>query len=85
MVIKRYRKKPVEIRAIEWNGLKEQRDAITGVTNRQAKFNDDNSVIIPTLEGDHKADLGDMIIIGIKDEVYPCKPDIFELTYDIIE
>lgn len=37
---------------------------------------------IPTLEGDMTANLGDYIIKGIKGELYPCKPDIFEATYD---
>ena len=39
--------------------------------------------IIHTLEGDHKADIGDYIITGIKGEQYPCKPDIFLATYNI--
>ena len=38
--------------------------------------------IIHTLEGDHLARFGDWIIKGVKGEFYPCKPDIFELTYD---
>jgi hypothetical protein len=40
---------------------------------------------IPTLEGDHKAMPGDYIIKGIKNEFYPCKPDIFEMTYEPAE
>lgn len=39
-------------------------------------------MIIPTLEGDMKASIGDYIIKGIKGEYYPCKPDIFEMTYE---
>lgn len=41
-----------------------------------------NHLIIHTLEGDHRADLGDYIIKGVKGEFYPCKPDIFEMTYE---
>ena len=37
---------------------------------------------IPTLEGDMKASIGDWIITGINGEQYPCKPDIFEKTYE---
>ena len=37
---------------------------------------------IETLEGIHKADIGDYIITGVKGEQYPCKPDIFEQTYE---
>lgn len=39
-------------------------------------------ILIPTLEGDMKALPGDYIIKGVKGEFYPCKPDIFELTYE---
>lgn len=38
--------------------------------------------VIHTLEGDMTANVGDWIIIGVKGEVYPCKPDIFEATYE---
>lgn len=37
---------------------------------------------IPTLEGTHRANEGDWIITGVKGERYPCKPDIFEATYE---
>ncbi len=40
---------------------------------------------IETLEGDMKAEDGDYIIKGVKGEFYPCKPDIFEMTYERIE
>lgn len=40
---------------------------------------------IETLEGTMQADLGDWIIRGIKGEIYPCKPDIFEQTYEAVE
>ena len=40
---------------------------------------------IETLEGTMKADPGDWIITGIKGEQYPCKPDIFEATYERVE
>lgn len=39
-------------------------------------------LIIPTLEGNHRANEGDWIITGVKGERYPCKPDIFEQTYE---
>lgn len=42
-------------------------------------------ILIPTLEGVMRADLGDYIIKGVKGELYPCKPDIFELTYEVAE
>ena len=42
-------------------------------------------IIINTLEGDMKANIGDYIITGVNGEVYPCKPDIFEKTYEKVE
>ena len=42
-------------------------------------------ITIPTLEGNHRADEGDWIITGVKGKVYPCKPDIFEMTYEPVE
>lgn len=40
---------------------------------------------IPTLEGIMRADVGDWIIKGVAGEFYPCKPDIFEATYELVE
>ncbi len=45
-------------------------------------YQTDKEMIIHTLEGDHKALVGDWIITGVKGEQYPCKPDIFEMTYE---
>jgi len=42
-------------------------------------------LLIPTLESPHEANQGDWIIKGIKGEFYPCKPDIFEETYEKVE
>lgn len=44
-----------------------------------------NEIAIPTLEGVMQAKVGDYIIKGIQGEFYPCKPDIFEQTYELIE
>jgi len=45
---------------------------------------DDVNLLIPTLEGPHVALVGDYIIKGVKGEFYPCKPDIFEMTYQAL-
>lgn len=45
----------------------------------------EHETTIHTLEGDMRAEVGDYIITGVKGEVYPCKPDIFELTYEPVE
>lgn len=41
-------------------------------------------LVIETLEGNMRASPGDFIIRGIKGEYYPCKPDIFEATYEVV-
>jgi hypothetical protein len=48
-------------------------------------YQTDVVVIITTLEGDMRADAGDWIITGVQGERYPCKPDIFEATYEAVE
>ncbi len=46
-------------------------------------YQTDTAMIIHTLEGDMKAEPGDWIITGVNGEQYPCKPDIFEKTYEV--
>ena len=48
-------------------------------------YQTDQTVYIETLEGIHRADPGDYIITGVKGEQYPCKPDIFQRTYEPVE
>ncbi len=75
-----YVKKPVKIKAVKWTGenIKEIQkfidDGCSGL-DVNGKLN------IKTLEGEHLATVGDMIIKGINGEHYPCKPDIFVKTY----
>lgn len=85
---KKYRKKPVVIEAILWNGnaiqelddfMSEQEHSYT--TAPQGR-NGGYLVNIKTLEGVMTANIGDYIIKGVKGEFYPCKPDIFETTYE---
>jgi hypothetical protein len=49
------------------------------------KYNYDGTFQIVTLEGEHQCSIGDYVIKGVKGEFYPCKPDIFELTYELVE
>jgi hypothetical protein len=90
----KYRKKPVVINAIQWNGCNlEEVLSLTGrhESVRDWSINKLNNLIISeglkifTLEGKMNADIGDFIIKGVKGECYPCKPDIFELTYELAE
>lgn len=48
-------------------------------------YQTDKEMIIHTLEGDMKASIGDYIITGVNGEQYPCKPDIFEKTYEALK
>ena len=80
----KYRKKPVEIEAVQWTG--DNRDEIWEFCPL-SYFNTDLetgmlSLMVQTLEGSMQASIGDYIIKGIKGEFYPCKPDIFDMTYD---
>lgn len=81
--VMKYRKKPVVIEALQYTGYND--DEIIKFTKGMAQKGVGKSLIIPTLEGDHIASVGDYIIKGIKGEFYPCKPDIFEKTYEKVE
>lgn len=81
----KFRKKPVVIEAVQWKGNNpEEIAALGGLRELEEDFMD-NSLIIHTLEGEMKANINDWIIKGVKDELYPCKPDIFEATYEPVE
>jgi hypothetical protein len=92
----KYRKKPVVIEAFQmtkerrmdnsgwpewlnraWNGMPEE----TGTVQRTGAALPDLLEVV-TLEGKHLISWGDYIIQGVKGEIYPCKPDIFEMTYE---
>jgi hypothetical protein len=77
-----YRKKPVTIQADQFTGTADAagEQSFLGFPI----LNDERGphLIIPTLEGTHRADPGDWIITGVKGEQYPCKPDVFALTYE---
>jgi len=48
-------------------------------------YQTDEELEIETLEGTMKANKGDWIIKGVKGELYPCKPDVFEMTYEQVD
>lgn len=81
----KYRKKPVVIDAILFNEQSDMRDICKFMGVKISIDVRKQGIIIPTLEGDHLASFGDYIIKGVKGEFYPCKPDIFEMTYEIAE
>lgn len=84
----KYKKKPVVIEAIQFKNdepetLIEIQEFMGGEDLRVSYENPDNPAIkIETLEGVMEASIGDFIIRGVKGEYYPCKPDIFEQTYE---
>lgn len=74
-------KKPVVIEAVQFVGNFDEIEAFVG---GDAEFRN-GELIVATLEGPLRASNGDWIIKGVKGEFYPCKPDIFELTYEEVK
>ena len=79
--MKQYRKKPVVIEAVQFLGDENLLEIIEwiGSNNLIAM---DNFICIITLEGQMTVQRNDWVIKGVKGEFYPCKPDIFEATYE---
>lgn len=94
----KYRKKPVVIEAFQYDGDLKGSDgqyyvpdwAVKAFENKAIFFDGLDSesppteLFIKTLEGVHHANVGDYIIQGVNGELYPCKPDIFEKTYEAV-
>ena len=80
----KYRKKPVVVEAVQWTGdnLAEMEAFVSPEAWGGTWWSEAQTLRIKTLEGEHRALLGDFIIRGVKGEFYPCKPDIFEKTYE---
>jgi len=84
-----FRKRPVIVEALQWTGSMECLIKIRAFM--EPNYPEGGTEVFPdcliihTLEGDHRADVGDWIIKGVKGEFYPCKPDIFEATYEKVE
>jgi len=97
IMVKKAKKKPVVIEFIQYNGNSNKMDIEKwiGKDLKTEIFSDCIydarmaspyfSIFIPTLEGVMRADPYDYIIKGINGEFYPCKPDIFEKTYEVVE
>lgn len=95
----KYRKKPIVIEAFQYDGDLMGRDriyyvpkwAVKAFENEVMYFGSLNEneppceLFIKTLEGVHHASVGDYIIQGVNGELYPCKSDIFEKTYEVVE
>lgn len=84
----KYRKKPIEIEAIQHDDKKpfpfyDAPDWIhKAYKDRVFNFSDKGELLVITMEGNMKVSNKDYIIRGVQGEIYPCKPDIFEQTYE---
>lgn len=91
----KYRKKPVVIEAVQFLGFSKEDGQVMlsecpewltlDFGRRILFFGKPDALTIRTLEGDMTASIGDYIIKGVNGELYPCKPDIFEKTYEPVE
>lgn len=86
----KYRKKPIVVDALQLTRqMCIKNDGLANPYQVGNKtfwlFYYNDHVIIETLEGKMKADIGDYIITGVNGERYPCKPDIFDKTYELVE
>ena len=94
-MIRRYKTKPCEIEAIQWDGSNQKEvmdfvgeSLIYYSLNLDTSWNDDKPYVymaVMTLEGRMRMSKGDYIIKGLRGEFYPCKPDVFEKKYELIE
>jgi len=82
----KFRKKPVVVEAIRWDGSAEARSTLH-LLSPLVTFTiyKSGAIEISTLEGRMRANRGDWIIKGVAGEFYPCKPDIFAATYEAVD
>lgn len=81
----RYRKKPVEVEAVQYDGENVNRVIGWIIENGGEVRYAPGGLFIRTLEGEMRAFDGDFVIRGVAGEFYPCKPDIFASSYDRVE
>lgn len=79
----KYKKKPIVIEAMQWNDF--NLDEVLRFLGVNGTLKSRDTILIDTLEGIMKASIGDFIIKGVDGEFYPCKPYIFEKTYERVE
>lgn len=82
-----YRKKPVVVEAVRWTGTNTEEVGAFFGPDACSEWGDvepreGEPILIETLEGNMTAQPGDWIIRGVAGELYPCKPDIFDATYE---
>ena len=93
-MIKKFRKKPVEVRAVLWDGTEESLEEIKklGMENILSdcvslwvRVYEKPILYFNTIENRTFSNVGDWIIKGIDGQLYPCKPEIFKKTYEEIK
>jgi len=84
-MILKIRNRITEKEAIRYDGSEESFEEIQKFVDKKLIARRDTTIVIPTLEGVMEAQPFDWIIKGLKGEFYPCKPDIFEKSYEIID
>ena len=94
--MKKYRKKPVVVNVMTFDemvqhGIENAENLVDGVpwsfeiNGHRVTHENDKCYLLLTLEGVYHMTPKDMLIIGVKGEIYPCKKDIFKLTYEAAE
>lgn len=85
--VRKFRKKPVMVEALRYDGTnnEELEDFAESSIVFRDIMSDNMTVYIDTLEGEMKVSKGDYVIKGVKGEFYPCKPDIFDKSYEEVE
>jgi hypothetical protein len=81
----KFRKKPVVIEAEQFSPIENMSDpgfTVSNIDDVYPTWKSKTGWMIHTLEGHHEVTEGDWIITGVKGEKYPCKPDIFAMTYE---
>lgn len=82
-MIRRFRKKPVVIEAMLWDGGQKSAYEIVDWSKDAVTLNPSKrELLVKTLEGTLHISTGDYVIKGVQGELYPCKPDIFNATYE---
>lgn len=85
----KFRKRPIVVEAVQWIDKDDTNRLLNWLAFYEANIKGwvfhDTDVSIPTLEGTMKAMPGDWIIRGVNGEFYPCKPDVFEKSYEPVQ
>ena len=79
----KYRKKPIVIEALQYDGCNKKE--IYAFATGYAFIKSSEQLVINTLEGEMLVSINDYVIKGVNGEFYPCKPDIFDKSYEVVE